>query len=129
MGVPVVAGADPETRALMVERLGEIPFYEASHDNLLQRLEALVADPALRREWGRRGQAYVRRWHAEKKVVRQLEGLYERASAERLPVPLSVRTSEMVRRHNRVRPFELSPGIFLHMTPAMAERRGLLRAG
>lgn len=82
LGMPVVAGVvDPIVRARMLERFGELPFYEASEDTLEAALEALVADADLRRTYAERGLAHARRFHDEAVVVEQLVGIYANAPA------------------------------------------------
>lgn len=75
MGIPVVAGAQPDTLAEMHNRFGDLPFYEATEDTIYQAL-ADLADPTTRSEWGTRGLAHVERFHDEELVVRQLEQVY-----------------------------------------------------
>jgi glycosyltransferase involved in cell wall biosynthesis len=121
MGIPVVAGAEPDTRDRMLDMLGSLPFYEADEVDLYPRLEALVADKALRTQYGRLGRTYVRQWHSGETVVRLLESLYERAIVERKPSRSAVARPVQ----NRLQPYEVEPGVFRHMTPAMAGMKGL----
>lgn len=62
MGIPVIAGCQDEKHlAAMKSDYGEPAFVEATEDTIEQALEPLVADAALREEWGERG-----RWFAER---------------------------------------------------------------
>lgn len=125
MGIPVVAGTtDGATRERMIDILGDLPFYEATERNLVQRLEELIVDRALRAEWGARGLAYAKRWHDDLRVAKQAEGLYERAIAERKPVPI-IRTDAP---RNRVATFRDEYGRLRRMTPARARLHGYLEA-
>lgn len=91
MGLPVIAGVDParclprmrqripeSTRELMVATWGALPFYEATEDTLYEALVAML-DPATRRTWADVGLEHVRRWHDERIVVEQMQGIYQRA--------------------------------------------------
>lgn len=123
MGIPVVAGTThPATRERMVDMLGELPFFEASEQNLVKRMEELIADKSLRTEWGRRGLAYARRWHGLKAVTPRMEALYERAIAERLPVPIARLSGGTPK--NRIVHVRDSSGQVRLMTPARARLRG-----
>lgn len=94
MGIPVIAGVDPEGAAavnhtipdstrdrMLTEFGGELPFYEASEATLADSLRALVADAELRATWAARGSAYVERFHAERPALERLLQLYQRALA------------------------------------------------
>ena len=77
MGIPVIAGAQPDTLAEMGNRF-PIPFYEATEDTIYDALLAMT-DPDIRAEYAVKGLEHVRRFHAEELVVRQLEGVYRKA--------------------------------------------------
>lgn len=91
LGLPVIAGVDPElapvrmrqripanTRDLMIETWGALPFYEASEASLYDALVAMM-DAPLRAKWADIGAAHFERWHAESVVVAQLQRIYESA--------------------------------------------------
>jgi hypothetical protein len=77
-GIPVVAGAQPETLAEYERRFGSTPFAVADEGSIYQALRGL-ADPGVRQWWRRRGLEHVQQWHAEKRVVGQLQSVYRRA--------------------------------------------------
>ena len=79
MGIPVVAGAADDTLDEMERRFGHLPFYHATAETIYEALRELVEDPALRAEYGRIGHDYVRKYHDEPVVVKQLKGIYQRA--------------------------------------------------
>ena len=93
MGLPVVAGVDPDgaaevnqpipvsTRERMVREFGGLPFYEASEASIIDDLRALVLSADLRAEWAARGMAHVQRFHAELPALERLMDLYSRAIA------------------------------------------------
>lgn len=89
MGLPVVAGVDPEraawmnhpipatTRARMLAEFGgALPFYEASEDTLVDALRALVTDPGLRDEFALRGLEHVAAFHGQLVSLERLVALY-----------------------------------------------------
>lgn len=79
MGIPVVAGAQPETLAEMRRRFGELPFYRADESTIYDALKALVLSEDLRAEYTERGLNHVGRYHDEQVVVEQLKDVYRRA--------------------------------------------------
>lgn len=124
MGIPVIAGTtDPATRERMVAMLGELPFYEATEANLVQRIEELIADKELRDEWGRRGLAYAREYHDDLKIMRQAEDLYEQSITSRKPNQIT-RLSAGEAPRNRLVSIRDSNGQVRLMTPARAELHG-----
>ena len=92
MGIPVIAGVDPERAkaigheipdnvlAHMEQRFGSLPFYPATESTVYDALRELVENPGLREDMAQRGHQYVRRFHDEPVVVKQLQGIYERAA-------------------------------------------------
>lgn len=78
MGIPVIAGGQPDTLAEMRNRFGDLPFYEATEETIYDALKVL-ADETTRAEWSRRGLAHVERFHDDAQVVAQLEPIYLRA--------------------------------------------------
>lgn len=92
MGLPVVAGVDPEraawvnhpipstTRGRMLHEFGgALPFAEASPDSLVDVLRELVTSAELRADWALRGMAHVARFHGQRPALERLLALYERA--------------------------------------------------
>jgi hypothetical protein len=79
MGIPVVAGAQPDTLAKMRERF-DLPFYQATEDTIYEALRELV-DPDTRAEWAKRGKVHAEQFHADEGVVRRLEAIYREVSA------------------------------------------------
>ena len=82
MGIPVIAGAQDETLDEMERRFGHLPFYHATEDTIYDALRELVESPELRERYGKIGHEYVRRFHSEEVVVKQLQGLYRQALGE-----------------------------------------------
>lgn len=76
MGIPVIAGAQPETLAEMRRRFGTLPFYEATEDTIYEALVAM-ANPLNRQYMATRGAEHVAEYHADHRVVRHLETVYE----------------------------------------------------
>jgi hypothetical protein len=140
MGIPVVAGvADPDVRALMVQRWDGLPFYEASDtDTLYDALRMLVESEQARREWAERGTRHVERFHEEDRVVPLLQDLYRNAPAT---LPGRQREAEdaaargrrlsgagqyLPRRRARSRSVRASPGTRLMAPPVMTDPTGAL---
>jgi hypothetical protein len=91
MGLPVIAGVDPERAAwvnhpiptstrgrMLAEFGGALPFYEASEDTLVDALRALVTDPGLRDEYALRGLEHVAQFHGQLASLERLVALYQR---------------------------------------------------
>lgn len=90
MGIPVIAGLDPElaahhghpiphgTQDEMLRRFGGLPYVSAHEESVYEALVQLV-DVDNRAAWGARGLAHVRKFHDQPVVVRQLEQVYLRA--------------------------------------------------
>ena len=82
-GVPVVAGLDDWNIAKILEATGapDHPWVIARDKPALARaLEALVADPALRREIGAKSRAWMETHWPERRWVEKLIGFYEDSS-------------------------------------------------
>lgn len=79
MGIPVVAGAAPDTLAEMERRFGGLPFVLADEGTIYEALRQL-AEPAERQAWAERGDRHVRRFHDASVVVPQLQRVYEAAA-------------------------------------------------
>lgn len=77
MGIPVIAGASPETLAEM-ERRFPLPFYQATEDTIYYALLDLVSSQVKRDYWARVGREHAQRFHSEQAVVTQLEAIYRR---------------------------------------------------
>lgn len=54
----------------------ELPIVSASPETITEKLEVLVKDASLRHELGKKGRAYVEKYHDEKKVAKQLVEIY-----------------------------------------------------
>ena len=94
MGIPVIAGVDPErvetvksmqpqrlnpdTLSIMRDTWGELPFYAATEDTIYESLLEMM-DPEIRKQYAERGMAHVQRYHADHRVVAQLQDVYRRA--------------------------------------------------
>ena len=77
MGIPVIAGASDETLAEM-ERRFPLPFYEATESTIYYALLDLASSQIKRDYWARRGAEHFARFHDERVVVPQLQGVYRR---------------------------------------------------
>lgn len=98
MGLPVVAGIDPQwaaavnhpipasTRDRMVGEWGTIPFYETSQAALLGALRELVKSADLRAEYALRGMEHVARFHGQLPALERLVDLYQRTIGSVQPV-------------------------------------------
>lgn len=75
MGIPVIAGAQPDTLAEMKNRFGDLPFFEATEDTIYAALMAMTK-PDVRGEYAARGLEHVRRFHDDAKVVARLQEIY-----------------------------------------------------
>ncbi len=89
MGIPVIAGVDPErcpslirqsipmdTRDVMLATWGSIPFYEATEQSLKAALVAM-ADKKLRATWAKKGMAHITRFHEQGVVADKLRAIYQ----------------------------------------------------
>jgi hypothetical protein len=78
----------------MLDTWGQLPFMEATPDTLEGVLEALLVDEGLRAAWADRGREHAWRWHDERKVVTQLQGIYEDAVQRRSNGPAKLRLAD-----------------------------------
>lgn len=83
MGIPVLAGLLPSdeyggeaTREAIRRWVGYLPFFEFTAESLPSELAKLVESRPLRNVWGEVGQEYANAYHDERKVVKQLKGIY-----------------------------------------------------
>lgn len=88
MGIPVIAGIDPKkarslghpipetTRDLMLSTFGQLPYYEAVEDTILDALRAMT-NPDVYREYQKRGMEHAFAWHDGRETVRRLKMVYE----------------------------------------------------
>jgi len=85
MGVPVIAGADLWTLEAMAREFGtsKLPFYPADERTIADAIRALVLSADLRAEYGQRGLAHARRFHAELPALERLVDLYLAAIGRR----------------------------------------------
>lgn len=82
MGLPVLSGTnDWRITRLIRNTVGYLPYHPASDADIAERLAELVDDPRLRRWSAERGNAYVRDFHDEPRVVERLKRIYEQAAA------------------------------------------------
>jgi hypothetical protein len=79
MGIPVIAGAAPDTLAEMKRRFGELPFYLATEETIFDALADLVSSQVKRDYYGKLGLEHARKYHDEQVVVEQLKALYTQA--------------------------------------------------
>jgi hypothetical protein len=91
MGLPVIAGVDPEraaevnhpipasTRDRMLREWGSLPFYETTEAALLDTLGELVKSTELRADYALRGMAHVARFHAQLPALERLLDVYQRS--------------------------------------------------
>lgn len=82
MGVPVISGwAEPADHALFLRETGlsETPFLHTTEATFERDLESLIRSADLREEVGKRGKAFAREFHDERKGLAQLIGIYESA--------------------------------------------------
>lgn len=77
LGKPVVCFLNDRFRPFHPE-WDECPIVSATPDTLVDALRRLVEDAALRRELGRRGPEYVRRFHSLESVGADLDAIYAR---------------------------------------------------
>ena len=82
MGIPVIAGAQDETLDEMERRFGHLPFYHATEETIYDALKEMVESPELRDQYGQIGYEYVRAYHDEPVVVKQLKTLYLKAAGQ-----------------------------------------------
>jgi glycosyltransferase involved in cell wall biosynthesis len=77
LGKPVVAKLNPEAVERSAEGFGvRVPIVPATKETLVETLRPLVDDPALRRELGKQGRAYVEQVHDLRRVADRLVDLY-----------------------------------------------------
>lgn len=76
MGVPVIAGADPETLGRMRVEFGGLPFVESTETTIADALRLLLDDDT-RAVWGQRGFEHVSRWHDGQETVARLTPIYQ----------------------------------------------------
>ena len=80
MGIPVISGSfDPTILSLMQYTFGYLPFYLTDQSRLRSRIEDMVNDERLRRDFGELGRYHSNKWHDEGTVALQLVSIYERA--------------------------------------------------
>lgn len=84
MGIPVVAGGQPDTLDEMVRRFDALPFVLADEGTIYEALRSLT-DPDARATWAARGRAHAERFHSDRAGVEFLQGIY-RAAYDRTAV-------------------------------------------
>lgn len=90
MGLPVIAGVDPDraaevnhpipasTHDRMLREWGSIPFYETTEATLLGTLRELVKSAELRADYALRGMEHVARFHGQLPALERLLDVYQR---------------------------------------------------
>ena len=88
MGIPVVSGVDPDraraighaiprdVEAEYIRRFGSLPYYRATEDTIYDALRELVESPKLREDYAILGNKWLRQFHDEPVVVKQLQNVY-----------------------------------------------------
>jgi hypothetical protein len=92
MGIPVIAGVDPEraaayvkqyippdTRQTMLDVWGSIPFYESTEEGLYDSISAFLNDPSLLTKYSAIGMKHFMQWHEAEPATRRLRAVYEKA--------------------------------------------------
>jgi hypothetical protein len=116
MGIPVIAGADLWTLAQMrkVWNTGDLPFYRATADSIVDALREMVEVADLRAEYSVKGLAHVNKYHAEKPALARLAELYGMAIRKMQAAPLPIQGPE----------HPAAPGIFRTELPTLKLRVG-----
>ena len=76
MGLPVIAGGEPSTLAMMRADWGDLPFYAATEKTIADAIRSLAKSRDLRAEWAEKGAAHAAKYHAEKPALARLAELY-----------------------------------------------------
>jgi glycosyltransferase involved in cell wall biosynthesis len=81
MGIPVIAGCvgAQGTSDRIRDITGVCPYINATEKNLYDKLETLILDESLRKEYGRIGYDYVRKWHSPPYVTNLAVKTYKEA--------------------------------------------------
>jgi hypothetical protein len=113
MGLPVVAGAEPDILARMTTEWNtdRLPFAEATEATIADTLRMLVKSPDLRAEYAERGHTFAETYHAEKPALERLTELYDLAIRKMKAAPSAV-----------VEEFPLAPGTFATTLPKLSIR-------
>jgi Glycosyl transferases group 1 len=77
LGKPVLCYLNPHFEPFHPE-WRECPIISANPDTLVEQLRRVVEDADLRREAGRRGSEYVRKYHSLESVGARMDGIYRR---------------------------------------------------
>lgn len=72
-GKPVVGYINP---VIGKDYPNDLPIVNANPDNIAEKLEILVRDAVLRHELGKKGRAYVEKYHDDKKIAHELVDIY-----------------------------------------------------
>lgn len=72
MGIPTLTSFTPDFEAF----LSDHPFVVVNPDTLASKLEEVIVDRDLRLEMGRRGRAFVEKYHDAGKVTQSIYGMY-----------------------------------------------------
>lgn len=92
MGIPVIAGAAPETLAAMraewnLQPGDPLPFLEATEETIADAIRSMYESPALREEYAGLGASHAARYHAERPALARLMELYGRAAKKAAAIP------------------------------------------
>jgi hypothetical protein len=92
MGIPVIAGVDPEratayvkqyipldTRDTMLSTWGSIPFYESTETELYASISAFINNPKLLKQYSTKGMQHFMKFHDAAAALPMLRAVYERA--------------------------------------------------
>jgi hypothetical protein len=95
MGIPVIAGVDPEkakaitkqyippdTRDVMLSIWGEMPFYESTEEGLYDSISAFIDKPSLLKRYSKKGTAHFLRFHEAEVATTKLRTVYEKALSQ-----------------------------------------------
>lgn len=83
---PVILMVEGEARTLLAESEGGYFVRPGDHEQLAELVGALADDPGELVSLGRRGQAYVRRYHSRQEQAAELEGLLRAVARDGSPV-------------------------------------------
>jgi hypothetical protein len=92
MGIPVIAGVDPErarsyvkqdipddTLETMASTYGDIPFYQTTETELYDHLLQMVESKKLRTQYSKKGTAHFMKFHEAEVATTRLRSVYEKA--------------------------------------------------
>lgn len=83
LGKPVITYVNPDVEEFVKSMGREIPVISATPDTIYEVLKALIDNPQLREEWGKRARKFAEDYHDYRKVARILADYYEKALLRR----------------------------------------------